>query len=292
MVYEVEAFCPGHITAFFQACLRDDPLKSGSRGAGLCTSLGVRTKVRISKSRQKDVQIFLNDEKADAEVTRRAIDLLLGNEPWKVRVLSEVQLPIAQGFGMSAAGAVSTLLALNDALPTHLPRDSILSLAHRAEVECLTGLGDVLPAALGGMDIRIEPGAPPLGVVTRHEVEADLILCVLGPNVPTRHVLRSASKLARISLEGHKCMEEFQRDPTLQNLFRIGRRFAERSGLMTATVKNALDMTGLYGYGTMSMLGNSIVATGRLEELTPLLRHHGTIFRCQVDNKGARLGRV
>ncbi|HUU07091.1 MAG TPA: sugar kinase, partial [Thermoplasmata archaeon] len=41
------AFCPGHITGFFEICRADNLLASGSRGGGLCTSLGALSDVGI-----------------------------------------------------------------------------------------------------------------------------------------------------------------------------------------------------------------------------------------------------
>ena len=41
------AFAPGHISGFFQPCYDKDPLKTGSRGAGLSLSFGARTQVTL-----------------------------------------------------------------------------------------------------------------------------------------------------------------------------------------------------------------------------------------------------
>ena len=47
MVYQGEAFCPGHVTAFFEVVEDPDPRRKGSRGAGLSLSLGVKTMARV-----------------------------------------------------------------------------------------------------------------------------------------------------------------------------------------------------------------------------------------------------
>ena len=41
------AFSPGHVTGFFEVREGDDPLASGSRGAGMCISLGATSKVTV-----------------------------------------------------------------------------------------------------------------------------------------------------------------------------------------------------------------------------------------------------
>ncbi|MFQ5552905.1 MAG: pantoate kinase, partial [Thermoplasmata archaeon] len=193
------AFCPGHLTAFFQMCPHEDPMRAGSRGAGLCLTRGVRTRVRTSDAAKTKVTVRLNGRAEPAETTERAVGLFL-EEPLEVRVASEVQLPVGQGFGMSGAGALSTLLALNEALGEPRGRDEVIGFAHRAEVEAQTGLGDVYPQALGGLDIREKPGAPPHGLVHRIPLEAEVVLGVLGTPTYTKAVLDNP--MVRSSVDG------------------------------------------------------------------------------------------
>ncbi len=108
------AFCPGHVTGFFQVCEDADPLKMGSRGAGFCISKGVTTEVRVRPASESSVEVRINGGKAAAVVTETAVNAFL-DDPAEVHVDSTVELPISQGFGMSGAGALSTLFAINDA---------------------------------------------------------------------------------------------------------------------------------------------------------------------------------
>jgi len=45
----------------------------------------------------------------------------------------------------------------------------------------------------------------------------------------------------------------------------------------------------MFGRATMAMLGNSLFATGKSEQLATLYRKFGTLQRCEVDNEGARV---
>src|SRR5881409_4253430 len=231
MVSEGEAFCPGHVTAFFEIHDDPDPRKKGSRGAGLCLDLGVHTVARVRDEARSSIDVIVNGRRQKAEVTQRVAQRVLGDRSCEVKILSETNLPVSQGFGVSAAAALSTALALDDALGSQVPRDELVAIAHETEVECGTGLGDVVPASLGGMDLRLKPGAPAHAEVRTFPVEADLLLAVIGPEMPTKTVLRDPKKVAAINRIGGALVDEFSRDPTLERLFELGARFAEGTGL-------------------------------------------------------------
>jgi pantoate kinase len=289
MVSEGEAFCPGHATAFFEVHEDPDPRAKGSRGAGLSLSLGVRTVARVREATRSSLDIIVNERRQKAEVTQRVVEKLTGPRSLEIKILSETPLPVSQGFGVSAAAALSTALALDDALGGGLPRDELVAIAHETEVECGTGLGDVVPASLGGMDLRRKPGAPGYGEVRTFPVQADLLLAVLGPEIPTKSILRDAPKVAAINRVGGALVDEFSRSPSLERLFDLGNRFAEDTGLANRTMLEVIRASRMFGRATMAMLGNSLFATGKSEQLATLYRKFGTLQRCEVDNEGARV---
>ena len=289
MVSRAEAFCPGHITAFFEICPDPDPRRRGSRGAGLCTSLGVKTEVKVRDAARQRIRIFLDGEEAKAETTLRAVQKLIGDKRLEVYVISEVQLPISQGFGMSGAGALSTALALNEAAKLGLSREEVVGFAHDVEVESATGLGDIYPQSLGGMDLRIEPGGPPYGVVRRFDVAVPLLLFTVGPPMLTKAVLHDSEKVKVISTEGRRSVEEFKKEPTLERLFSLGREFAEKTGLAQPSLLEAIATCAPYGKASMSMLGNSVFCTGNMEVLGTILSGYGPRYACEVDGIGARI---
>ena len=96
MVYQGEAFSPGHITAFFVGHEDPDPMRKGSRGAGLCTALGVHTTVRARTARAQSIEVFLNDAIDPAPTTRAAVRRILRDAAYEVEVLSRVELPVSQ----------------------------------------------------------------------------------------------------------------------------------------------------------------------------------------------------
>lgn len=289
MVYQGEAFCPGHVTAFFEVVEDPDPRRMGSRGAGLCLDLGVRTLVKAREASRPSIELFVNGKPAKAEVTERVVASLLGPHSYEVKVLSESPLPVSQGFGVSAAAALSTALAVNDALDLGRSREDLVTAAHVAEVDSRTGLGDVVPASLGGMDLRLEPGAPGHAEVRRFEIHEEILLTVLGPEMPTRAILTDRAKVAAINRAGHLCVADFAKEPTFERLFDLGNRFAQETSLASRAILELTRASRMFGRAAMAMLGNSVFAAGNRDHLASLFLKFGTLLRCEIDNEGARV---
>jgi pantoate kinase len=286
---EASAFCPGHITAFFEIVEDRDPMRKGSRGVGLCTTLGVKTKVKARQHSRQEIRVFVNRELVRDSTTERAIRILIGGAAYQVFVQADAQLPVSQGFGMSGAGALSAALAVNEALDLGFSRDRCVVAAHRADVEAGTGLGDVLPQSLGGMDIRTEPGAPPHGQVRRITAEMELLLVTAGLPIQKKAVLGNPDMAAKITAVGHRCVQEFASNPTKENLFRLGAEFSVETGLASPRTVDAIKACSMYGMASMAMLGNAVFATGQMENLVTVLTPFGPRYRCKVENQGARV---
>ncbi len=281
------AFCPGHVTGFFEIFRAEDPLSTGSRGAGICISLGATSEVRVERSDEATVEVAINGTKAYAPVTRRSVEMLLGSEPFAVEVDTSLDLPEGQGFGMSAAGSLSTSVALCDIFG--YDRQKAFEAAHIAEVECGGGLGDVSALHRGGVTVREKAGLPPIGHVTRIEERPDVVLVVVGPPLRTADVLADDDTLFAINRRGDKMVEQLLAEPSVDMLMRLSRRFAADTRLATEEVLSAIEAIGPNGTASMSMLGNSIFAIGvsgrSLDSLTAL----GDVFACSTDVDGPRL---
>ena len=288
MTVRKSAFCPGHITAFFE--IRDDaqePLKKGSRGAGLCISLGARSTVSIEDSSWQELKIRIDGRETDAPVTRDALNYMLGDRKLRVEVDTALDLPMEQGFAMSAAGSLSAALAACEAIG--IDHRKAFEAAHIAEVKNLTGLGDVAGISAGAMDLRVEPGLPPFGRVERIDIEAELVLSVLGKPIKTPGILRDPEKRRAISVAGNKCVTEFSEHKTLEHLFALGMEFVEEAGLISPEVLRGIMAAEEHGISSMVMLGNSIFCAGETKELMKDLRPLGHTYRCEIDRKGPRI---
>jgi pantoate kinase len=289
--FKGEAFAPGHITGFFEICDEsDNVLKKGSRGAGLCLDKGVMTKVTLTEASDDPARkIFLNGKPSKAPVTRKVIDELAPGHDAVVK--STHDFPIGQGLGMSAAGALSTAIAIADALG--LPREKAVHAAHAADVISRTGLGDVGPAAQGGMTIRLRPGIPPFGQIRSIPIDGDveILVAMVGPPMSKPKILTDPARRRAINQAGKDCVDKMSRNPTLDNLLTLSRGFAEKCGLMDNDVRTALKAVDRFGKASMSMIGSSIFAHGEDPGVMAraLKRFTDEVYVCHVDNRGARI---
>lgn len=300
------AFCPGHITGFFEIKDEDpDPQKRGSRGAGFSLAHGAVTYVEIEPADAMEIEILVDKEETHAPVTREAIVGLLREAVRdariplnkdapkgtrariRVRAWTDLHLPVSQGFGMSAAGALSSALALARCL--RMGRSSALMAAHVADVTQRGGLGDVVGANAGGFEIRTAPGVPPYGSTRNFVGYGDAVLCIVGGPLSTKAVLSDAQRRAAINAAGGRHLNEFLKEPTLDSFMAHSQAFARESGLLTAEIERAIDAARRHGKASMSMLGHSIFAFGNVPRLVDALTPFGEVRVVPVDEAGARL---
>ena len=158
--------CGGHVTLLFTVSdAATDPIEQGSLGAGLCVADGIEV-VAYGEVGEFGLKVAFDGGEGDPGLYERILDLLVTEVPeaagiaWEISV--RLALPVSQGFGMSASGAIAAALAFQRAMG--LPHEESLrrsySLAHKAERERSTGLGDVTALAAGGVERRLVAGAP------------------------------------------------------------------------------------------------------------------------------------
>jgi len=280
------AFCPGHITGFFQVIEHDNVFATGSRGAGFCTELGARSEVWMTEG-EGIIEVNVNGKPEFAPVTEYALRRILKNEPHDLNVMTTLGLPISQGFGTSAAGALSASLALCNLLDR--PSHEGFEAAHESEIMNHTGMGDVSAMFRSGMTFRGKEGLPPLGKVDRFDGDPEVVLCEIGKPIKTSVVLNDERLKTKINAAGKKCLEEFEQDLTVPTFSKLSKRFAIESGVASPEALKAIAAAEESGHASMSMLGNSVFAFGEVDRLEEVLRDFGTTFRTRVDLKTPRL---
>ncbi|MCU4925652.1 pantoate kinase [Halobacteria archaeon AArc-dxtr1] len=261
---EATAFVPGHVTGFFSAHPDTDPMKAGSRGAGLTLTDGVEVTVSSveragSASRSNGASaetVWLDSEPIHVEPVETVLDALGAS----AHVTAESDLPLGAGFGVSGAMALGTALAANRVFGEHRSENELVALAHCAEVEAGTGLGDVVAQARGGAPIRLEPGAP-----ARNELDAiperSRVEYVAFDELSTADVL--AGDTETLSAAGERALSRLVDDPTLPALVRTSRQFAREADLLTPRVETAIEATAdAGGEASMAMLGETVFALG------------------------------
>jgi len=282
------AFAPGHISGFFEPVfVNQDFTRTGSRGAGINVSLGALTEVTAENFTNQDIEIFVNNKKSNSPVTRLAAKYLIGKKPLKVFVRTKLDLPMGQGFGMSAAGALSSSIAL--AKIVGLSKFDAIKASHCAEVQLRTGLGDVLASSFGGIEIRREAGLPPWGMIEHIPGGYDIVLCVVGKKIDTKNILLDDKKLREISEHGKYCVKKLLEKPSIENLFSLSQFFTKKINLAEKRVVEAIEAANHFGMSSMCMLGNSVFALGKTVELSKTLSLFGKTFVCCVDECGAMI---
>lgn len=281
------AFCPGHVTGFFQICEHQDLLSMGSRGAGMCLTLGATSAVSLDQAKRPSIEILLDGRRSGAEVTRTALEYLIGDDELAVKVRTSLDLPQSQGFGMSAAGALSASLAAAKLLGKG--KQKAFEAAHIAEIKCRSGLGDVSAIHKGGITIRVRPGLPPRGKVLRIRGQPEVVLCVVGGRLLTRSIMSDPVKRRVIISSGSRRVDELVEEPSLDNLMRLSREFALESELASRRVVAAMSAAEKLGQASMAMLGNSVFAIGGIDGLAEVLNGFGPTYRCKVDAAGPRM---
>jgi pantoate kinase len=266
------AFVPGHITGFFSAHTAATCEQAGSRGAGITLSDGVKVTVAPGSGCRlngDDVSITAVDDVR----TRLGVD---------AAVDATTSLPVGAGFGVSGAVALGTALAANAAFDCGKTENELLTMAHCAEVEAGTGLGDVVAQARGGLPIRIDPGSPSHGHLDGLPARPRVEYVTFG-ELSTEDVLSGDTD--DLTLAGESALSRLLERPTVEQFMNSSRTFASEADLLTDDVAEAIaavDEVG--GDAAMAMLGNTVFAIG-----DGLSAAGYDPQRCRTDAGGARL---
>ncbi|OYT38519.1 MAG: pantothenate kinase [Desulfurococcales archaeon ex4484_58] len=209
---------PLHVSGIWIPVLRENDVRgSGSLGAGLNLSLylvvrdysvGDRCRIRVNG---REVLV----DHARYICSRTGVEL---------RVNMESPVDLGRGYAVSAASLLAYSI-LSGLLKGSGFLEEYASYAHEAEIIYRTGLGDVLAIYYGGVEVRVKPGSPGIGVVKHIVVKEKpcILACVLpgGENTP--------SMLKRITSEiysyGKRLLEELIENPTLESFFDKARLF-------------------------------------------------------------------
>ena len=282
------AFAPGHISGFFEPVYHEaDITKTGSRGAGLSISLGAISDVIVESSTNQNIEIYVNGKRTNSIVIQLALKYLLRKNPIHVIVKTKLELPVGQGFGMSAASTLSATYAL--ASITNISKSEAMKASHYAEVQLKTGLGDVMASSFGGIEVRKEAGLPPWGTIEHIPGFYELVLCVIGKKLDTKKILSDPNKAKDIVNYGKYCTKKLLENPSVENFFALSQIFTMKTNLADKRVVDAIKMANQFGMASMCMLGNSVFAIGKTDMLCQALSKFGKVYVCVVDEGGARV---
>jgi pantoate kinase len=297
------AFCPAHITGFFKAYLENNNQKNseelGSMGAGFSIKEGVTTHVdilpRVDKnSNFKITTTGYQSDKTDVSEYVLNEFLKLGNfENMFFNIQHEITVPVGYGLGSSSAVALSLSYALDHVLKTKLDQTTIGQIAHNAEINCKTGLGDVLASYHGGFEIRVKPGAPGIGKVEKINMEDISIIMICFSPISTNKFIKE--RLSQINGLGGKMVNELLESKNYEHFQDMSLEFAKYVQVMTLRMENLIEELSSNGIKCgVALFGETVftmIPKEKEKQVLQILEKYpeGIIIRSKLDDHGARL---
>ena len=300
------AFCPAHVTGFFKAHLDDGNGRQntneqlGSMGAGFSIKQGVTTKVKIHTKEHHQKSNFrittkgYQSDKTDvSEFVLNEFLKLGGFSNLFFQIEHEITIPVGYGLGSSSAVALSLSFALDQALKTKLDKITIGQIAHNAEVNCKTGLGDVLASFHGGFEIRVKPGAPGIGDVKKIPTDKISVVMICFSPISTNKFIKE--RLSKINGLGGKMVNRLLESKNYEQFQDMSLEFAKYVDVMTPRMQNLVNQLSknkikcgiaLFGETIFSM-----VAKKQEDAVLDILQDYpeGIIIKSELDNHGARV---
>ncbi len=278
---------PLHITGFWRCHITEDPITSGSTGAGLL--LKPRAQVHgIIESRKWE--LLVNRVPVNMPPVNKA--LKIAEEKFQLerrgKIFLKTPAPIGAGYAISAA---STILAVISALVFNNVKFTIegaARIAHIAEVEERSGLGDVISMVYGGpLEIRVRPGAPGIGYVERIPVFDDVLaLCFDMGKYDTRRMLEELE--SRINIVGKPLPFMLVENPSLRRFLELSEKFSLELGFLeeglARQIKKIKGVVGLYvKKGVLVVIADRSYSRSVKTEVEEITGIKGRIFELDCD---------
>jgi len=248
----------------------------GSRGAGVTLDQGVYTKIIIDEVNDDfEVRISINENEYPQKdsVSQKTLDLLIekfsGLVEWddkKITIQHQVHVPLEAGFGASAGLALGTALGISKLMELPLTFYQASAVAHLAEVEMKTGLGDVIGALCGGIPLRITPGAPGVGktdrILNRNTNEDELFVIAKSLGIiQTSSILNDPVMVEKINRVSRDLLRRLLLKPQMSYFMELSHKFAKQTGLMDPEVMEIVEVMADETIGaSMAMLGKTAFA--------------------------------
>ena len=259
MKAQARAFAPGNISCVFKVVADPEPRKMHSLGMGLTVSDGVVASVAHAER----TAVRFNGEEIDFPTVVAALTKLTP-EPLAVDIESPLQL--SGGFGLSGASSLAALWAADDLLSLGTEEHELAMMAHVAEVENLTGLGDVCAQFHGGCLVKLTAGDP-LAADRLAVPDQTIYYRYFGP-IRTRDILADVERRERINRAADAALAQLDDLVHLESVdfeacVRLSRTFAADSGLLTDDrvrgIIEEVERSG--GAASMIMLGHAVFST-------------------------------
>ena len=256
------AFAPANISLLFKVVPHNDPAQMGSLGCGFTVNEGVT--VEVSAASQSAVTF--NGTPINFPTVTSVIDRLTGRDPVSLTVDIQSPLPLGSGFGISGASALAAAYAVNKLLSLKKSNLELAKIAHIAEVENKTGLGDVINQYYGGFFVKFVTSSQ--FIAERIPINTVPVYCISYGKLLTSSVLNNPNVIEKINHAADTSLSQIKQLLKKQNvifpdILAIAKQFAEGSSLLTSPriIKLIKNIESHGGHASMIMLGNALVST-------------------------------
>lgn len=259
MIKTVKAFAPGNISCIFKVHTHKNPTLMGSYGIGFTIDEGVVVDVEKSEK----TEVLFNNEKINIQTVQDVVNKLT-NQPITIKI--ETKLPLGCGFGISGAAALATAYGINKLLDIKKTKKELAIIAHTAEVENKTGLGDVVNQYFGGFFLKEKPSSS--FSVVKISVKEKAVYCRVFSPLSTKNVLNDHKLLFHVdtaatrALISIKNVLQEKNVVTLEEIFSISKQFVVAGGLLKNqdVINTIAAIEKKRGHATMIILGNAVVS--------------------------------
>lgn len=288
-----KAFSPGNISCAFVIRKNKNPAKSGSLGIGFTVNKGaaveikkmnankrIKNKIKKTANMKNKNMIYFNNKKINFPTVNSVIEKLT-KEKFVVNIKSG--LPLGAGFGLSGASALAAAYALGKILKSKKSKKELALIAHIAEVENLTGLGDVVNQYHGGFLVKHKPSY--MFKAEKLPIKNKTVHYRYFSRLDTKKVISNKKIRNKINKAGLKSLNKVKKlekyNINLENLVEISKEFAVESGLLKNNkVKNIIKkIKDNNGNASMIMLGNAVFSDKKFKGSKKLI----------IRDKGAHL---
>ncbi len=276
---------PLHVSGLWYPIYRDNPLYTGSIGAGL--NLELYLIVQGIEENKNRCGILLNDEL----VLRKHSRIVCSSTNTDIFVKEYSPVGLGIGYGVSAASLIG--LSMSKLLVRNKP-DATLERsvwpAHIAEVVEGTGLGDVIAEYYGGIEIRVKPGPPGIGVVEHifPRRKPCILASILPGEITTPLMLKMISSETYVFAK--KLLEKLLEEPVLENLFEYSNMFTRRIFDYSSVDKVLERYRGkIIGYYRKKQALIVWIEDEWVDEIYEYLNNYFKTFKTSIDYIGARI---
>jgi len=258
--------------------LREDPIEIGAIGGGFALANGVETIIELDLDGDDSSSVLVNDSITyfppsieAAEYMRRKLNLR-----GSIRIRHKMGVPIATGFGTSAASTLGVILILSKLSGRGMTLLEACRITHEIELKCKTGLNSEAGILSGGLILVLREGAPPKLMIDSIPLPsgAGLVAVVAGV-LETTEILKDVEKLREIEEIGDRRMEKILERPIPENFLEQARAFAWETGFITREVEEVFEVLKrlpTIGYA-QNMLGKAAHALVEGKDLARVESH-------------------